>query len=329
MDRRRFLLTSVAGAFAAPLAAGAQQVTKIPRIGYLAPYKAQDPTSIRYRDAFRQGLRELGYIENQNIVIEYRNAGDQADRLPVLAADLVSLKVDIIVTAGTQAARAAQQASRTIPIVMASASDPVRTGLVATLARPGANITGLSLLSPELAAKRLELLRELVPGVSRVAILWNPDDPPAALSLRETEAASRALTMEVQLLAVRSPDDFETAFRAAVAGHAAALIVLPAPILNSHAKDIATFALTRRLPTVSYTDSFPLAGGLVSYGPNLADLFHRAAVYVDKILKGTKPANLPVEQPTKFDLVINLKTAKALGLTIPPSLLARADQVIE
>jgi ABC-type uncharacterized transport system substrate-binding protein len=301
----------------APLVVVAEQAGKIPRIGYLVPYKAQDPTSIRYRDAFRQGLRELGYIENKNIVIEYRNAADQADRLPVLAADLVSLKVDIIVTAGTQAARAAQQASRTIPIVMASASDPVRTGLVATLARPGANITGLSLLSPELAAKRLELLRELVPGVSRVAILWNPDDPPAVLSLRETEAASRALTMEVQLLAVRSPDEFETAFRAAVAGHAAALIVLPAPILNSHAKDIATF------------DSFPLAGGLVSYGPSLADLFHRAAVYVDKILKGAKPANLPVEQPMKFELVINLKTAKALGLTIPQSVLLRADQVIE
>ena len=304
----------------------AQQPKKVPRIGYLSVTPAGPrPT----REEFRQGLRDLGYIEGQNIAIEYRAAADRADRLPALAAELVGLKVDVIVAAASQAVHAAQQATKTIPIVMTSSSDPVGTGLVASLARPGGNITGLSLLSPELSGKRLELLKEIVTGVSRVAVLWNPDDPPAKLSLRETEFAAKALIVQLQILETRDPNDFESAFRAAAKGHAAALIILPAPMMNTHAKRIADFALKSRLPAISFAREFPDAGGLMSYGANLPDLYRRAAIYVDKILKGAKPADLPVEQPMKFELVINLKTAKQIGLTIPPNVLARADKVIK
>jgi len=302
-----------------------QQARKVYRIGFLSLRPAGPFPN---REAFRRGLRDLGYVEGQNVVIEYRQAADSADRLPALAADLVSLKVDVIVAAGSQAVRAAQQATRTIPIVMTSSSDPVGTGFVANLARPGGNITGLSLLSPELSGKRLELLKEIDASISRVAVLWNPDDPPARLSLREAEVAAQALGLRLQILGTRSPNDFDSAFRSAIKERAGAVTLLPAPIMNNYAGRIADLALKNRLATVSYANEFPNAGGLMSYGTNLADLYRRAATYVDKILRGAKPGDLPVEQPTKFEFIINLKTAKQIGLTIPPNVLARADRVI-
>jgi putative tryptophan/tyrosine transport system substrate-binding protein len=307
--------------------AGAQQPAKIPRIGLL---NALSPAAVSTRmDAFRQGLGELGYVEGQNIAIEYRHAADSADRLPALAAELVGLKVDVIVAVGSQAVRAAQKATDSIPIVMTGSSDPVGTGFVASLARPGGNITGLSLLSPELSGKRLELLKEIAAGLARVAVLWNPDGPPAVLSLKETESAARALGIKLQSVEARAPKDFDGAFTTVNKGRAGALIVLPAPIMTIYAREIAEFAVKRRLPSISFSNEFPAAGGLMSYGANFLDLFRRAALYVDKILKGARPADLPVEQPTKFELVINLKTAKQIGLTIPPNVLARADRVIK
>ena len=304
----------------------AQQPKKVARIGFLS-LRPSGPN--RNREAFRQGLRDLGYVEGQNIVVEYQQAGDKADRLPALAADLVGRQVDVIVAGGSQAVRAAQQATKSIPIVMTSSSDPVGTGFVASLARPGGNITGLSLLSPDLSGKRLELLTEIVAGVSRVAVLWNPDDPPAALSLKETQAAARALGIKLQSVEVRGSNDFDSAFTSTIKGHAEAVIILTAPIMNIHAGRIAEFAVKSRLPAISYADEFPDAGGLMSYGANLSDSYRRAATYVDKILKGAKPANLPVEQPTKFEFVINLKTAKQIDLAIPQSVLYRADRVIK
>ncbi len=306
--------------------AQAQQAKKVARIGYLSLRPAGPSPN---REAFRQGLRDLGYVEGQNIVIEYRHAPDRADQLPSLAAEFVSLKVDVIVAAGSQAVRAAQQATRSIPIVMTSSSDPVGTGFVASLARPGGNITGLSLLSPELSGKRLELLKEVVPQVSRVAVLWDPDDPPAKLSLKETEDAAKALGVQLQILETRDPSDFESAFRTAIRARVRALVLVTAPIMNTHAKQIGELAVKNSLPSISYAREYPEAGGLMSYGTNFADLYYRAATYVDKILKGAKPADLPVEQPMKFELVINLKTAKQIGLTIPQSVLFRADKVIK
>jgi putative ABC transport system substrate-binding protein len=303
--------------------ASAQQPGKIPRIGFLSLSAAAT------REAFLQGLRDLGYIEGQNITIDYRTAADRADRFSVFAGELVDLKVDVIVAAGSQAVRAAQRATKSIPIVMTSSSDPVGTGFVASLAHPGGNITGLSLLSPDLSTKRLELLKEIVIRVSRVAVFWNPDDPAAKISLRETEDAAKALAVPLQILETRDSSDFERAFRTAIKGRVRALILLPAPIINTHAKRIADLALKNNLPAISFAIEFPNAGGLMSYGANLADLHRRAATYVDKILKGRKPGDLPVEQPTKFELVINLKTAKQIGLTIPPSVLYRADNVIK
>jgi putative tryptophan/tyrosine transport system substrate-binding protein len=319
--RRREFITLLAGAALAwPLAAHAQQPARMPRIGVLVPSNRQE--------AIRQGLRDLGYVEGRNMLIEYRPA-DPPDRLPGFAAELVALKVDVIVAGGSQAVLAAQQATKTIPIVMAASSDPVGTGFVASLARPGGNITGQSLLSPELSGKRLELLKEVVAGVSVVAVLWNPDDPPAAISLRETQIAADTLGIKVESVMVRTPDDFERAFASAAKSHPQALIALPAPLMTIHAGRIADLALRDRLPSIALNSEFPQAGILMSYGPNTQDLYRRATVYADKILKGAKPADLPVEQPTKFELVINLKTAKALGITLPPSLLARADEVIE
>ncbi len=306
--------------------AEAQQAKKVPRIGYLS---LRPPGPFPSREAFRQGLRDLGYAEGQNIVIEYRQAADRVDQLRAFAAELVNLKVEVIVTSGSQATRAAKEATSSIPIVMTSSSDPVGTGFVASLARPGGNITGLSLLSPDLSGKRLELLKEIVVGISRAAVLWNPDDPPAALSLKETEAAAQALGIKLQPLEVREPNDFDSAFISATKGRTGALIILPAPIMGTHAGRIADLALRSRLPAISYASEFPEAGGLMSYGANLSDLYRRAATYVDKILKGRKPADLPVEQPMKFELIINLKTAKQIGLTIPPNVLVRADKVIK
>ena len=300
----------------------AQQPGKVPHIGLLSLSGAN-------QEAFRQGLRDLGYIEGKNIAIESRTAANRADRLSVLAGELVDLKVDVIVAAGSQAVHAAQRTTKSIPIVMTSSSDPVGTGFVASLAHPGGNITGLSLVGPDLSTKRLEMLKEVILGVSRVAVFWNPDDPAAKISLRETEDAAKAQAMHLQILEIREASDFESAFRAANKGRARALILLPAPIVATQAKQIAELALKNNLPAISPVSEFPNAGGLMSYGANLADLYRRAATYVDKILKGAKPADLPVEQPTKFELVINLRTAKQIGLTIPPNVLARADKVIK
>ena len=327
MDRRTFLCGLTLGTLSAPLAAGAEQPGKVARIGLLTYGSATSGQHIR--EAFRQGLRELGYVEGQNIVIEYRYAEGNAERLPDLAAELVSLKVDIIVAGGTPAPLAAKHATRRIPIVMSAAGNPVETGLVASLARPGGNVTGLSLLSADLTAKRLQLLKEVLPGVSRVAVLWNAANPISALVVRETEAAARALGLQVQSVEVRGPDDFEGALPATISGGAGALFVVDDPLVFSSRMRIADFAARNRLPATAFFREFAEAGCLMTFGANLADLSRRAAIYVDKILKGAKPADLPVEQPTKFDLIINLKTAKALGLTIPPSVLLRADQVIE
>jgi ABC-type uncharacterized transport system substrate-binding protein len=327
VDRRAFISTLAGGLLAVPLAAEAREPGKVARIGMLS--QGSPTFSPQLREAFRQQLRELGYVEGQNIVIEYRWAEGRAERLPDLAAELVSLNVDVIVAGGTPAPLAAKHATRTIPIVMTAAGDPVGSGLVASLARPGGNVTGLSARSPELGGKRLQLLKEVVPGLSRVAVLWNAANPYAALVVRETETAARTLGLQVQSLEVRGPDDFENALPGAIRGRAGALIVVEDPLTFLYLKRIAEFAAQNRLPATYGYREFAEAGGLMTVGPNLADLYRRAAIYVDKILKGAKPADLPVEQATKFELVINLKTAKALGLTIPPSLLQRADQVIE
>ena len=307
--------------------AEAQQPKKVPRIGYLGATSASSE-SLRH-EAFRQGIREVGYIEGQNITIEYRYAEGKLDRLPALAAELVALKVDVIVTGGPQATRPAKKATATIPIVMAFDSDPVGNGFVASLARPGGNVTGLSALSPEISGKQLELLKEIVPTLSRVAVLGNSAEPANALVLREVELAAGAFGVKLQHLDVLGPKDIETAFRAASKGRADAVLVLLSPVVISHRTQLVEIALKSRLPAIYFRPEFVEDGGLMSYATSFADLSRRAATYVDKILKGAKPADLPVEQPTKFELVINLKTAKQIGLTIPPDVLLRADKVIK
>ena len=324
MNRRTFLCGLTLGTLCGPLASGAEQPGKVARIGYLS---LGSSTSAPH--AFRQGLRDFGYVEGQNIVIEYRYAEGRAERLPDLAAELLRLNVDVIVAGGTPAPLAAKHATGTIPIVMTSAGDPVGSGLVASLARPGGNVTGLSTFTRELAAKRLQLLKEVVPGASRVAVLWNAANPYAVLNMRETEAAARTLGGQVQSLEVRGPDDVENAFPAAIRGRAGALIVVDDPLTYLYRMRIADLAARNRLPAMYGFREYAEAGGLMAFGASLADLGRRAATYVDKILKGARPADLPVEQPTKFELVINMKTAKALGLTIPQSLLLRADEVIQ
>jgi putative ABC transport system substrate-binding protein len=320
--RRRAFVSLLGGAILAlPWSAGAQQRERVPRIGLLIRPDRRKP--------FEEALRDLGYVDGHNILVEFRSNAD-ADRLAGFAAELVSLKVAVIVAGGSQAVRAAQHATSTIPIVMASASDPVGTGFVASLARLGGNITGLSLLTPEVSGKRLELLKEIVPGLSQLAVLLNPDDPPALLSLKETEAAARILDIKLQAAEVRRPADFDAAFQLAATIHPQALVILPAPLLTGNVRRVAEWAVKNGLPSIFPFRGFPDAGGLMSYGPSLLDgLTRRAPTYVDKILKGAKPADLPVEQPTTFELVINLKTANALGLTIPQSILIRADEVIE
>ena len=306
----------------------AQQSPNIPRVGFLSVGSAAEPRLQHFLAAFRQGLRALGYVEGQNIAIESRWAEGKDDRLPSLAADLVRLKVSVIVTHGV-AIRPAQQATGTIPIVMAVINDPVAAGFVASLARPGGNITGLSSMAPELVGKQLELLKEVAPKVSRVALLGNPANPGYAPELRQAQEATRKLGIRLQPLEVRNPAEIDAAFAAMARELAGAVIVLSDSMLIDSRARIADLAARRRLPSMSGRIDDAQAGGLIVYGPSILDNFRRAATYVDKILKGAKPADLPVEQPTKFELVINLRTAKALGLTIPPSVLARADQVIQ
>ena len=307
--------------------AGAQQAKKIPRIGFLASVSASsDADRI---EAFRQGLRELGYVEGQNVTIEYRWADGRFEQLPDLAAELVRLKVDVIVAVVTQASLAAKKATGTIPIVMVGVSDPVGSGLVASLARPGTNITGTSSMTAEIIGKLLELLKETLPKISRVAALWNPANSVfQALQLRETEVAARALGVQLQILEARGPDEIDRAFAAMVKERTKALLILGDPVFTSHRKRIADLAAKYSLPAVSGTREYVEAGGLMAYGPSFPDMHRRAATYVDKILKGTKPADLPVEQPKKFEFIINLKAAKQIRLTIPPNVLARADKVI-
>jgi putative tryptophan/tyrosine transport system substrate-binding protein len=310
-------------AFFGPVSA--QQQKKIPRIGYLAGNITAGTDRI---DAFRQGLRQLGYAEGKDVVIEYRGADGKVDRLNEVAAELVRLKVDVIVTRGPPATRAAKAATGTIPIVMTQDPDPVANGFVASLARPGGNITGLSSLAPETSGKQLELLKETVPKLSRVAVLSTSTVPGHALQLREIGLAAGPMSVQLQSIDVLQPKDIDTAFQAASNQHAEAFIVFGGGILIAQGTRIADYVVKNRLPAIYSTQTSVEVGGLMSYGVNVTDLDRRAALYVDKILKGAKPADLPVEQPTKFELVINLKTAKQIGLTIPPNVLARADRVI-
>jgi len=305
----------------------AQQPQKIPRIGYLgANFPTTNPARI---EAVRQGLRELGYVEGKNVVIEWRFAEGKLDRLSELAAELVRLKVDVIVSAGPPPTRSAKQATVTIPIVMAFDDDPVGSGFAASLARPGGNITGLATLAPEISGKRLELLKEIVPRLSRVAVFGTSTQPGNAQSLKETEPAAGAFGVKLQYLDVLDPKDIETAFGAASKGRADAVLMLVSPVFNSQRKQIVELAVKSQLPAIYYAAEWVEDGGLMTYGVSFIDLYRRAATYVDKILKGAKPADLPVEQPIKFELIINLKAAKQIGLTIPPNVLARADKVIK
>jgi putative ABC transport system substrate-binding protein len=303
--------------------AEAQQPTKIPRIGYQSA-----GSSGEREEAFRQGLRELGYVEGQNIVIEWRFAQGKPDQVPRNAAGLVQLKVDVIVTGGPTDTRAAKAATSTIPIVMTNEGDPVGTGLVASLSRPGGNITGLATLSPELNGKRLELLKETLPRLSHVVALRGPGSQGSAVTLKETEVVARSLGLKLKFQVVKEPDDLNRAFEAITKVRTGALIAVADPFATAQRKRIVEFAAKSRLPAIYYRQEFVEDGGLMSYATDPNDLARRAAVFVDKILKGTKPADLPVEQPTKFQLVINLKAAKQIGLTIPPNVLARADRVI-
>ena len=327
MAKKIILLALCSLLLAACFPAEAQQPTRIPRIGYLGTSSLS--VNAARHESFRQGLRELGYIEGKSIVIEWRSAEGKLDRLPALAAELVRLKVDVIVTGGQASTRPANEATRTIPIVMAQDPDPVGAGFITSLARPGGNITGLSTLSPEISGKRLELLKETVPRLSRVAVLGTSTTPGNAQALRETELAAGALTVKLQYLDVRGPKDIETAFQAVSKERAEAVLVLPSPALNSQRKHIVDLAIKRRLAAIYYAPEWVEDGGLMTYGVSYTDLYRRAATYVDKILRGAKPADLPVEQPTKFEFIINLKTAKQVGLTIPPNVLVRADKVIK
>jgi putative tryptophan/tyrosine transport system substrate-binding protein len=328
MERRRFIEVIAGGLLAAPLAASAQQAGKVPRIGFLG---TTFPSDVSARlDVFRQGLRELGWVEGQNIVIDYRFAEGRFDRLPDLAAELVRLKVDIIVAVPTPAAVAAKNATKTIPIVVISVGDPVGLGLIASLAHPGGNVTGLSFsVGLEIVGKQLELLKETVPKVRRVAILSNPANPAQPLGIREVKVAARSLGVQLQLLEARGPNEFDGAFAAMAKERAGALLVPAESLFVLHRTRLADLAARSRLPAAYGFREHVEAGGLMSYGPSVRDLFRRSATFVDKILKGAKPGDLPVEQPTKFEFVVNLKTAKALGLTIPQSLLQRADQIIQ
>ena len=327
MSKRIVVVVLAAVILASVHFAEAQQAPKVAKIGVLLP--STSTATAHLLVAFREGLQEHGYIEDKSFVLERRYGDGKAERLPELARELVSLKVDVILTSTDGPIAVIKKQTQTIPIVMATSTDPVGTGFVASLARPGGNVTGLSTISPELGGKRLELLREVVPRLSRVAFIWNPDIPGATLEYKEVEGASRSLRLQLQFLEVRRSDDLQSAFSAVTKRRAEALILAwPNPVLFSNRGQITSFAQRNRLPAIYAQKEFVDAGGVMSYGPNLADLYRRAATYVDKILKGTKPADLPVEQPIKFEFIVNLKAAKQIGLTIPPNVLVRADKVI-
>jgi putative ABC transport system substrate-binding protein len=325
MQRRAFIRLLGGAAVAWPLGALAQQAVKLYRIGILSP-ELPPPG---FLEAFRQGLRELGYVEGQTIAFEVRSAEGYSQRLAVLANELVRLKVDVIVAINTTSVQAAKKASATIPIVMTRIADPVKSGLVRNLSRPGENITGLSFMVDELSGKRLALLKDTLPSVSRVAILWYEPNPGADIAMGAIKAASRELGLELLLLPMHGPADLVGAFQAATRGRAQALIIIDDVVTTQHRVEILNLAATHTLAVISQYKAFAEAGALLAYGPSLSAMYRRTAYYVDRILKGANAGDLPVEQSTKFDLVINLKTAKALGVTIPPSLLARADEVIE
>jgi putative tryptophan/tyrosine transport system substrate-binding protein len=329
IDRRTFVCALAGGLLAAPLTAEAQGGARVPRIGVLYT-GSPPPESSRAVEALRRGLRDLGYVEGRNIALEYRWVPEgRPDHLSELAVELVRIPVDVIIAQTTSHTLAARRATSTIPIVMGAVSDPVGSGLVLALARPGGNVTGLSLLAPDVARKLLELLRDAVPNSSSVAALSDPDAPGAVLSRSMVETAAKVLGVRLHVFDVRDSVDLDRAFRGATGARVRAVVTMPSPFFATHRARVAELALQSRLPAASIETGFAQAGGLLSYGPNIPDSHRRAAMYVDKILKGARPTDLPVEQPTKFELVINLKTAKALGLTIPPSLLQRADQVIE
>ncbi len=327
IGQTRLIVALAVGLFACSLAATAQQPAKVARVGILSDESPM--LGANSFEAFAQGLRDLGWVEGQSIAFERRYAAEKNEVLPSLAAELVGLQPDVILAIGTRAARAAKSTTQTIPIVFARISDPIGSGLVAGLARPGGNLTGVSIQTRELAAKRLELLTEAVPDGQRVGALWDPNFPPAGPLLKEIEGAARSLNRELVPMAVRSVDDFEPALRAMVEQHVDALIVVNSTIFSEDIHRLTDLTVRARLPATFASREQVAAGGLMSYGPNYPDMYRRAAAYVDKILRGAKPADIPVEQPTRFELVINLKTAKSLGLTIPPLLLGRADEVIE
>jgi putative ABC transport system substrate-binding protein len=324
------IVTLILSLLMVPLAAvTAQPREKVPRVGYLSPGFSSDPLRQRRFEAFRHGLRELGYVEGQTIAIEPRWTEGSHERYSALAADLVRLQVDVIVVVGGAATRAAQHATRTIPIVMAVVIDPIGSGLVASLAHPGGNVTGNSVMASDLVGKQLELLKELMPKVSQVALLWNPDNPGSTPQLRQAEAAARALGVRLQPLAARGPQEIDSAFAAMTRERAGALLIFADGLFTNQRRQIAELAAKGRLPSVYGVGEYAEAGGLMTYSANYLDLERRAAIFVDKLLKGAKPADLPVEQPTKFDLLINLETAKALRLTVPPGLLLQATEVIQ
>jgi putative ABC transport system substrate-binding protein len=329
MERRTFMALVSGGLLATPLAAEAQPAARTPRIGVLLPGTPATAARSPRMQAFYQSLRDLGWVEGQNVVFERRYAEGQYDRLSALATELARLNVDVIVTASTPPAKAAKSATTSIPIVILDPGDPVATGLVTSLARPGGNVTGVSSIAPDLAAKRLEMLKEAAPKTSRVAVLFNAAIPPAEIAMRELKAAAQVLGLQIQSVAVQGPKGFEDAFGTIAQDRADGLIVFPDPLTFTNQELIANFAAKSRVSSLYGAKEFVEIGGLMSYGPSYPGMFRRGAYYVDRILKGAKPADLPVEQPTKFELIINLKTAKALGLTIPQSLLQRADEVIQ
>ena len=325
--RRREFITLIGGSAAAwPLAARAQERPNVPRVGYL--FSLAQAESRHLWEACRQGLRELGYVEGQNVFLEARWAEGKYDRLPALVAEL-ELKVDVLIAAATPTNIAAKAGTGTMPVVFVAVADPVRAGLIASLARPGGRFTGLSLLTPETTGKRLQLLTEAVPNVRRVTVLLNPGNPSNFVFVEETQAAARPLDIELQLLEVRNPSDVERAFVTASAGRVQAMVVFDDPFIHSHRARIIELAVRHRLPAICGTREYADEGLLMAYGPHRPDLYRRSAVFLDKILKGAKPADIPVEQPTRFELIVNLKTAKALGLELPTALIYLADQVIE
>jgi putative ABC transport system substrate-binding protein len=326
MGRREFVVL-VGGAAAWPLAAGAQQAPKVYVIGFLSA--GAQVRSPKLWSIFVNGLRDLGWIEGKNVVFERRYADNRLDRLSKLATELVHLDVDVIVTIGTLAPLAAKRATTSIPIVMINAGDPVGSGLVASLARPGGNVTGMSLMAPDLGGKRLELLKEVLPRLSHVAVIWNAANPYSALVFAETQGAAKKLTVEIQSLEVRSPADFDGALATTLRNRVDALVIVEDPLTFNHLNKVAEFCANNRLVAIYGLREFADAGGLMTYGASNADLFRRSVEVVDKILRGVKPSDLPVQQPIKFELVINLKTAKSIGIEIPPTLLARADEIIE